>query len=137
MSESANPVYEALGSYIDGLCGSIYLGTARGKAVFYGEMVHPLTPTEEPLPFMNIFYSKGTVEVISVWGRVDKGSFTVKMVPSDMSYDRLSGTIELVFHPEGGGSIVVTLHGNTKLARTLKSAARACKGEEARNRVSR
>ncbi|QDA30719.1 hypothetical protein FH039_02570 [Thermococcus indicus] len=128
MGDSVNVVYETLGRYIDDLCGSIYLGTARGKAVFYGERAHPLTPTEDPLPFMNIFYSHGLIEITAVWGRMEKGAFMVRTAPSDMSYDRLSGTIELVFPAEGDGSIVVTLHGNAELARTLRDAVRACEG---------
>ncbi|WP_193386149.1 hypothetical protein [Thermococcus sp. 4557] len=130
LSDSVNVVYETLGRYIDDLCGSIYLGTARGKAVFYGEVAHPLTPTEDPLPFMNIFYSHGFIEITAVWGRMDKGAFMVRMVPSRIDVDRITGVIEITFHPADGGTVVVTLHGNPGLAETLRDAARACLKEE-------
>nr|QEK15877.1 hypothetical protein FPV09_06770 [Thermococcus aciditolerans] len=130
MGDSVNVVYETLGRYIDDLCGSIYLGTARGKAVFYGKAAHPLTPTEDPLPFMNIFYSHGLIEITAVWGRMEKGAFLVRMVPSRIDVDRITGVIEITFHPVGGGVVVITLHGNPGLAETLRDAAKACRKEE-------
>ncbi len=45
MNASDNVVYEALGFYVDNLCGSIFLGMARGgEAVLYRDGTHPLTP---------------------------------------------------------------------------------------------
>lgn len=130
MIESESMVYEALGRYIDCLHDSEYLGTARGKAVFYGERAYPLTPTEEPLPFMNVFYSDGLMEIICLWGKDERGAFSVRMAPDGVNADRLTGIVEITFHPHGGGTLMVTLQGNRELAKTLESAARECRKDK-------
>ena len=130
LGESESMVYEALGRYIDCLYGSEYLGTARGKAVFYGERAYSLTPTKEPFPFMNVFYSDELMEIISLWGKRERKVFSVRLAPDGITSDRLTGLIEIVFHPHSGGTLIVTLYGNREFAKTLKSAARECRKDK-------
>ncbi|WP_226996592.1 hypothetical protein [Thermococcus sp. 5-4] len=126
---SGDIVYEALGSYIDGLCGSVFLGTARGKVVLYKMGTYPLTPTGEPLPFLNVFYSHGMLEITGIWNRDGKsGAFLLKMVPSGIEV-RDGGIIYITFHPSDGGIVLVTLYGNEGLAKTLEGAVLDCRTE--------
>ncbi|WP_258083120.1 hypothetical protein [Thermococcus thermotolerans] len=127
MDGSGGVVYEALGSYIDGLCGSVFLGTARGKVVLYKMGTYPMTPTVDPLPFLNVFYSRGMLEITGIWNRNGKsGAFLLKMVPSGIEV-REKGIIYITFHPRDGGIVLVTLYGNEGLARTLKGAVMDCR----------
>ncbi len=127
MDGSGDVVYEALGSYIDGLCGSVFLGTARGKVVLYKMGTYPLTPTGDPLPFLSVFYSKGMLEITGIWNRKGKsGAFLLRMVPAGIEV-RDGGIIYITFHPRDGGIVLVTLYGNEGLARTLEGAVMDCK----------
>ncbi|SEW14416.1 hypothetical protein [Thermococcus thioreducens] len=122
---SGGVVYEALGSYIDGLCSSNFLGTARGKVVLYKMGTYPLTPTKK-LPFLNVFYSRGMLEITGIWNRDGKsGAFLLKMVPSGIEV-REKGIIYITFRPRDGGIVLVILYGNEGLARTLKGAVMDC-----------
>nr|WP_240924294.1 hypothetical protein [Thermococcus sp. 21S7] len=128
MDGSGDIVYEALGSYIDGLCGSAFLGAARGKVVLYKMGTYPLTPTDS-LPFLSIFYSHGMLEITGIWNRKGRsGAFLIKMVPSGIEV-RDKGIIYITFHPSDGGIVLVTLYGNEGLARTLESAVLDCRTE--------
>ncbi|NJE09580.1 hypothetical protein E3E25_01355 [Thermococcus sp. MAR1] len=129
MDGSGDIVYEALGHYIDDLCGSAFLGTARGKVVLYRMGTYPLTPPGEPLPFLNVFYSRGMLEITGIWNRDGKsGAFLLKMVPSGIEV-RDGDIVYITFHPSEGGIVLVTLYGNGGLAKTLESAVRDCRGK--------
>jgi hypothetical protein len=132
--DSESRVYEVLGRYIDSVCQSEYLGTARGKATLYGELPHPLTPTGDPLPFMNLFYSEGLIEIRSVWSGKERGAFSMAMAPERVDFDCPTGTVEITFRPRGGGVMIVTLQGNAELAKTLKRAAGDCKHDRNREK---
>jgi len=126
---SGEIVYEALGSYIDDLSGSIFIGTARGRVVMYKGRTYNLTPTEEPLPFLNVFYSHGTLEITGVWvedGRSE--AVLIKMTPSGMEV-REGKEIYLTFRPKSGGIVMVVLYANEGFASTLRSVIKECKKE--------
>ncbi|WP_232460728.1 hypothetical protein [Thermococcus barossii] len=126
---SGDIVYEALGSYIDDLCGSVFLGTARGKVVLYKMGTYPLTPTGETLPFLNVFYSRGMLEITGIWNREGRsGAFLLKMVPSGIEV-RDGGIVYITFHPSDRGIVLVTLYGNDGLAKTLEGAVFDCRTE--------
>ncbi len=116
-------VYEALGDYVHSLCHSLYLGTARGSAVFYGERRVPLT-AEGSTPFISIFYSKGEFEILSIDG---EHSLNLRMGPKSVSYDGSSETIEIAFSAPGGNEVIVILRGDREFFKTLKGAVESCR----------
>lgn len=90
MSESTDIVYEALGRYIDSLCGSTYIGTARRMVVLYrGAEIHHLTPLKEPLPFLNLFYHKDTVEIVGVWREEKSEAFFLKAAARMLDFSKM------------------------------------------------
>lgn len=129
MNASDNVVYEALGFYVDNLCGSIFLGMARGEAVLYRDGTHPLTPVGKP-PLLSLFYSRGKLEVTGIWKEGGgSGAFLLRMVPSEVKAES-GGIIRMTFRPRDGGLVLVTLYGNRGLAGTLERAVRDCLKEE-------
>ncbi|NJE05877.1 hypothetical protein E3E36_06915 [Thermococcus sp. M36] len=126
VGESGDMVYEALGSYIDDLCGSIFVGTARGKAIMYLRKKYPLTP-EDGLPFMNIFYTNGALEITSIWNRRgERGAFLITGAPEGVEV-RDGGVVYITFR-FGKAVVLVTVHGGPGLAKTLEDVTEECTG---------
>ncbi|ASJ08525.1 hypothetical protein A3L11_04465 [Thermococcus siculi] len=132
-----------MGGYIDDLSNSVYLGTARGKGTMYLDGEYPLTPQDGVLPFLNVFYVEGGLEVVGLWGREKREALLLRMKPDNISVDMSGREIEITFLHPVGALVVVVLYGNEGLARTLEGAVEACKkggnveGRLVSSRVSR
>ncbi len=125
MDWSGDVVYEALGSYIDDLHGSVFIGTARGRVILYKNGTYNLTPAENP-PFLNIFYRDGMLCISGVWSEgKETEAVMIRMVPSGMEVR--DNVIYLTFKPRKGGIVMVALYGNEGLGKTLESVVSECR----------
>ncbi len=108
-------VYEALGRYIDELCGGNFVGAARGKVVIQADGEYYPTPQEGTLPFLNIFRSDEGLLLIGVWG--DEG--IVLRMRTWGTVVRNSETIEILSEIKDGVVARVTLRAGRSLANVL------------------
>ncbi|NJE08182.1 hypothetical protein E3E31_06550 [Thermococcus sp. M39] len=61
-------VERALGVYIDNLCSSLHIGTARGTMfLVHKDKRYPIISAKTALPLIDIFYKSHSLEFISFW----------------------------------------------------------------------
>ncbi len=109
------PVYEALGSYLDSVSSSVYLGTARGRAYLEGEEITSGTPC------FSLFFNGTSIEV-SVNG---KGRLIFVRGRPSLKYHRLSSVLEMFFKTKRG-KLRLVLKTGPGLARTIRKAVEEC-----------
>ncbi len=130
VESSRGMVYEILGNYIDSLCNSLYVGRARGSAVLYqDEIFWPLTTLERPLPFLDIFYYHGTLEIAGMWHDGGNHGFFLRAAISMVELIKEGDIMRLVIYPHGKmekmrGIIILTLHAGRGLEETFESILR-------------
>ncbi len=130
VESSRGTVYEVLGSYIDSLCNSIYVGRARGSAVLYHDgMLWPLTTLKDPLPFLEVFYSSGTLEITGAWHEGGNHAFFLRAAISKIELMRDGNLLRLVVYPHGKmegirGAIIVTFQAGRGLEETFEGILR-------------
>ena len=130
MESSRGTVYEILGSYIDSLCTSIYVGRARGSAVLYHDgTLWPLTTLKDPLPFLEVFYSNGTLEIAGTWREDENHAFFLRTAISKVELIRDGNLLRLIVYPHGKmkgirGMIILTLQAGRGMGETFEKILR-------------
>ena len=124
MNSSKKVLYEALGAYIDDLSGALYLGTARGEiSVSNGDGKHPMTPSDESMPLIDVFYRDGSLEFVAFWARDGENrACRLRISLSKTSIIYRSNEILIKARPHGSlkGVAEVILLGNPGFAGTLR-----------------
>ncbi|WP_157721583.1 hypothetical protein [Thermococcus pacificus] len=90
----------------------------------------PSPPQDGTLPFINVFYTEGGLELVGFWDNGGREALLLRMKPGDVSVKESTGEVEITFPSQTGALVVVTLYGNRGFAETLKSAVEACRQSE-------
>ncbi len=112
---SETPIYEALGSYLNSVSSSVYLGTARGRAYLKDREI------ASGAPCFSVFFNGRSIEV-AVRG---KGELLFVRGKPSLRYHRLSRILEMFFKTERG-KLRLVLKTGPGLARTIRRAVGEC-----------